>query len=117
MNMMNVESLVEFSTDKYVRVPLENTRGLVRFLCFEPDQDVPCHRHPEADKAFFILKGSGTFTKGSEIIQLAAGNIVKAEAGVFHMWKNGSERLTLLSVLIPSLSYDVAEEAAKMEVP
>jgi hypothetical protein len=45
-----------------------------------------------------------------------SGSIIKAMAGLPHQWKNGSERLVLLSVLIPPSSYKFADEAAKMEV-
>ena len=117
MDVLKIMSLAEFSSDKYTRVPIKNSGGLVRLLCFEPSQEVALHRHPEADEIFYVVTGAAAFTKGKETIQLDAGSIVRAEAGMFHGWKNGSARLILFSVLIPLMSYNVAEQAAKMEFP
>jgi len=64
---------------------------------------------------FYVVSGAAEFTKGEETVRLEAGSIVKAEASLFHGWRNGSARLIMLSVLIPPLSYSVAERAAKME--
>jgi len=115
MDVSKITSLVEFSADKYVRVPIKDSGGLVRLLCFEPSQEVALHRHSEADEVFYVVGGVAEFTKGKETARLEAGSIVKAEAGMFHGWKNGSTRLILFSVLVPLRSYSVAEQAAKME--
>jgi len=115
MDVLKITSLAEFSPDKYVRVPIKNSGGLVRLLCFEPSQEVALHKHSEADEVFYVVTGAAEFTKGKETVRLEAGSIVKAEAGMIHGWKNGSTRLILLSVLIPLVSYNVADQAAKME--
>lgn len=115
MDVANVESLARFSTEKYVRVPVGDTKGLVRLLCFGPRQEVPLHTHPEADEVFYIVKGSGLFTLGDETTRVSAGSLVKAGAGTSHGWKNGFENLVLLSILVPLSSYFVAEQAARME--
>jgi len=115
MDVSKLTSLAEFSPDKYVRVPVKNSGGLVRLLCFEPSQVVALHRHSEADEIFYVVSGAAEFTKGEETARLDTGSIVKAEAGMFHGWKNGSTRLILFSVLIPLVSYNLADQAAKME--
>jgi len=115
MDVLKVKQLAEFSREKYMRVPIKNSGGLVRLLCFEPSQKVALHRHTEADEVFYVTSGAAEFTKGEETVHLEAGSMVKAEAGTFHGWRNGSARLILLSVLIPLVSYSVAEQAAKME--
>jgi len=115
MDVLKITSLAEFSPDKYMRVPIKNSGGLVRLLCFEPSQEVALHRHAEADEIFYMVSGAARFTKGEEAVRLEAGSIVKAEAGMFHGWRNGSTRLILFSVLIPLSSYGAAEQAAKME--
>jgi len=115
MNVLTIKSLAKFSPKKYVKVPLEGSSGLMRLLCFESNQDVALHKHPEADEIFYVIKGTANFTKGKETRQISFGSIVEAEAGTFHGWKNSSNRLILLSVLIPSVSHEAAERAAKME--
>jgi len=115
MEVLKVDSLAEFSSSSYVKVPVPNTNGLVRLLCFEPGQSVAFHRHPDGDEVFYVLRGKADFTVGRETARVEAGSFVKAEAGTFHGWNNGSERLILVSVLIPPSSYGLAERAARME--
>jgi quercetin dioxygenase-like cupin family protein len=101
MKIIKAESLMDFSAGRYRRVPLSNTNGLMRLLCFEPNQSVPLHRHPEADEVFCVLEGQGEISVGGEKVKAKNGFFVKAPAGVLHQWKNGKERLVLISVLIP----------------
>ena len=115
MEILKVDSLSKFSLDKYARVPVPSTSGLVRLLCFEPGQSVAFHRHPDGDEVFYVLTGKADFTVGKETARVEAGGLVRAPAGIFHGWNNGSERLILISVLIPPSSYRLAEQAARME--
>jgi len=115
MDVLKIDSLAEFSSEKYVKVPVQNTSGLVRLLCFEPGQSVALHKHPYGDEIFYVLSGRAELTVDKETARIEAGSWVKAAAGTFHGWKNGSERLILISVLIPPSSYKLAEQAARME--
>jgi len=115
MEISRIDSVAEFSSEKYVKVPLKNTNGLVRLLCFENGQSVALHKHLDADEIFYVLSGKAEFTVGKETAQIEEGSFVKAVAGTFHGWKNGSEKLILISVLIPPSSYKLAEQASKME--
>jgi quercetin dioxygenase-like cupin family protein len=116
MEIVRIDRLSEFSLAKYVKVPVPDTNGLVRLLCFEPGQSVAFHRHPDGDEFFYVLKGKADFTLGKETTRVEAGSFVKATAGIFHGWNNGSERLILISVLIPPSSYRLAEQASRMEL-
>jgi len=115
MDVTKIESLARFSSEKYVKVPISHTKGLMRLLCFEPRQEVPLHRHPEADEVFYAVEGVAAFSAGNETIWVSTGSLVKANAGTPHGWKNGSSNLILFSVLLPISSYPVAERAARME--
>ena len=110
-----VDLVARFTSDKYNKIPVNGAEGLLRLLCFEPGQGVPLHRHPKADEYFFVIRGEGKVTLGSEETHVKSGCIIKAAAGMPHQWKNGPEKLVLLSVLIPPSSYRRADEAAKME--
>jgi quercetin dioxygenase-like cupin family protein len=110
-----VDLIATFTSKEYNKIPIDSAKGLLRLLCFEPDQSVPLHRHPKADEYFFVIRGEGKVTLGSEESDVESGCIIKATAGLPHQWKNGSERLILLSILIPPSSYKSADEAAKME--
>jgi quercetin dioxygenase-like cupin family protein len=107
--------LATFTPNRYNRIPINGAKGLLRLLCFEPNQSVPLHKHPKADEYFFVIRGKGKVTLGKNETDVESGSIIKAAAGVPHQWKNESERLVLLSVLIPPSSYKFADEAAKME--
>jgi quercetin dioxygenase-like cupin family protein len=115
MEILKTDSLAKFSLDKYVRVLIPNTNGLVRLLCFEPGQSVAFHRHPDGDEVLYVVMGKADFTVGKETARVEAGSFVKAAAGSFHGWNNGSERLILISMLVPSSSYNLAEQTARME--
>lgn len=115
--MINRADLIAtFTSNRYNKISINGAKGLLRLLCFEPDQSVPLHRHPKADEYFFVIRGKGKVTLGKEETDVESGYIIKATAGLPHQWKNGSERLVLLSVLIPPSSYKFVDEAAKMEV-
>jgi len=115
MEIINLDSLVRFSPEKYVRAPIRGTEGLVRLLCFEPHQTVPVHRHPDADEIFYVLKGEGEATVGSEQARVRESFFVRAPAGVSHGWRNGESQLVLISCLIRSANYELAEQIARME--
>ena len=110
MDIIKAESLMDFSVSKYRRAPLPNTKGLIRLLCFEPNQKVRLHRHPEADEIFYVLEGQGEISVGAEKRKVRNGSFVKAPAGALHQWKNGKERLVLISVLISPSNYAHAEK-------
>jgi quercetin dioxygenase-like cupin family protein len=115
LNIPRVDLLAVFSPNKYEKVPIDGAKGLLRLLCFEPQQSVPLHVHTRADEYFYVVKGEGRITLGNDEAEAQSGCIVKAPAGVPHQWKNGSKRLILFSVLISTQSYEFADESAKMD--
>jgi quercetin dioxygenase-like cupin family protein len=115
MNIAKAESLATFSSDKYAKIPINGTGGLLRLLCFESGQGVLMHKHPKGDEYFYVIEGKGKITIGEEEAEAGPGSIIKAPSGVPHQWKNGDQRLVLLSILIPFQSYKVADEVAKMQ--
>jgi quercetin dioxygenase-like cupin family protein len=115
MEIIEISSITAFSSDKYNKIPINNTKGLLRLLCFEPSQRVPPHKHPNGDEYFYVIKGRGKVTVGKEEIEVESGILVRAPAGIVHQWKNGLEELVLLSVLIPPACYESADETTKME--
>ena len=116
MEITNLDSLVEFSPEKYVRVPIKGTEGLVRLLCFEPHQTVPLHKHPDADEIFYVIRGEGEITVDAEHANVSQGCLVRAPADVSHCWKNGEKQLVLVSFLIFPSNYELAEHIARMEL-
>ncbi len=115
INSVKVSSLATFSSEKYSRVPVGNTKGLMRLLCFEPGQSVALHTHPKSDECFFVVEGKGKITIDREEQDAESGCIFQAPAGVTHGWKNGAHRLILLSTLIPTSAYDLADDATEQK--
>jgi quercetin dioxygenase-like cupin family protein len=109
-NSMKVNSLATFSS-KYCRVPIKNTKGLIRLLCFGSGQSVALHVHPKSDECFLVLEGKGKITIDQEEQDAEPGSFFQVPAGVAHQWKNGAQNLILLSILIPTSAYDLADEA------
>jgi quercetin dioxygenase-like cupin family protein len=116
LEITRVDEMTMFSSDKYSRILVHNAKGLLRLLCFQEEQSVPLHRHPHADEYFYVIGGKAKVTVGKEHAEVESGSIVKAPAGVPHQWKNGSQELVLLSVLIPLQSYEFADDASEMEL-
>jgi quercetin dioxygenase-like cupin family protein len=115
MEIVKVDSIATFSRDTYNKIPLNSTKGLLRLLCFQPNQHVPPHKHPKGDEYFFVIKGKGKIKIGDEETEAESGTIVRAPANATHQWRNGAEKLILLSVLIPPSCYKLADETVKME--
>lgn len=116
VDSMKISSLAKFSSESYCRVPIENMRGLMRLLCFEPGQSVPLHTHPKSDESFLVVEGRGKITIDQEEQDAESGCIFYVPAGVTHRWKNGTHRLILLSVLIPTSAYDLASQATEQKL-
>jgi len=111
---MKIDSLATFSS-KYCRVPIGNTKGLIRLLCFGPGQSVALHVHPKSDECFLVLEGKGKITIDRQEQDAESGFFLQVPAGVPHQWKNGAKKLILLSILIPTSAYDLADEAVQQK--
>jgi quercetin dioxygenase-like cupin family protein len=84
--------------DKFFKATLwQGEHVMLGINCLEPGQSQPVHAHADADKFYFVLTGSGSFTVGDEVREAASGTVIIAPAGIGHGVRNGSsERLVLL---------------------
>ena len=115
LNALKITSLATFSPEKYCRVPLENTKGLIRLLCFGPGQNVALHSHPKSDEWFLVIEGKGKITIDREELDADSGCIFQAPAGIAHRWQNGGDKLIVLSILTPTSAYELADEAVQQK--
>lgn len=115
LNSLKISSLAAFSPEKYCRVPIENTKGLIRLLCFGPGQDVALHTHPKSDECFLVIEGKGRITIDRAERDADSGCIFQVPAGIAHRWQNGGGRLIVLSILTPTSAYDLADEAVQQK--
>jgi quercetin dioxygenase-like cupin family protein len=75
---------------------------MVGLNCLEPGQTQKTHAHDGADKFYFVLKGSGRFTIGTDEQEAETGALVIAPAGIPHgVTNNSSGRLSLLVAISP----------------
>lgn len=70
---------------------------------FDPGGSTPYHRHHHADEMFFILKGEGRILcDGKEILLRSGDSILVRPQGMHELQNTGTERLYLLSVMVPN---------------
>ncbi len=90
---VNVLDGAEFRDTVVRKVPNLKTEQMgVDTYYFRPGQVLDYHRHPGSDQIFFVIQGEGTFylDDGSSeaSIEVKAGSIVLAPAGVWHKLVN-----------------------------
>ena len=99
----NWQQQVGSKPDKFYKTTMfQVAHVMVGLNCLEPGQTQNAHAHEGADKFYFVLEGSGTFTVGDEERQAQAGTVVAAPAGITHgVINSGTERLSLLVAIAP----------------
>ena len=65
---------------------------LVGLNCLLPGQAQHLHDHPEQEKFYLVLEGSGHFTVGETTQECSAGMLIVAPAGVPHGVENRDRR-------------------------
>lgn len=81
---------------------LQTERLLVGLNTLAKGQEQPLHDHPEQDKFYLVLAGSGRFTVGEHHRNCGPGELILAPAGVQHGVVNeDDELLSFLTVIAP----------------
>ena len=81
---------------------LQSDRLLAGLNVLRPGQQQSIHDHPEQDKFYYVVEGSGRFTVGDATQTCDAGMMILAPAGVPHgVVNDGDERLVFLTVIAP----------------
>jgi mannose-6-phosphate isomerase-like protein (cupin superfamily) len=88
----------------YKHTFLNTSRVLVGINVLAPGQEQPIHDHPDQDKFYFVLEGTGWFTVGDETMLCGPGVLVLAPAGIEHGVHNpGPQRLVFLTTIAPGI--------------
>ena len=109
-NVVDINKLVEFSQKKGLLDTMESRRqvrkGLLEtsnfnivLICLETGQEIPSRPEPYA-VCFYVVNGKGTFTVGTEQVELNRGGLIFAPADEARGIKS-IERLTLLGIQDP----------------
>ena len=102
--LLRPETLARFNTEKMGKSTIfMSERMLVGLNAFEPGQEHALHGHANQDKVYHVLQGSGLFLLEEENIEMDAGAMLVAPAGVPHGVRNtGTDRLVVLVFMAPS---------------
>jgi len=108
MDIKTLDKLAAFQPEKMKKVSLFSTARVMSDLyCMEPGQAQKVHAHDGEDKVYYVLKGQGTVTVGSEESPIAAGQIVIAPAGIPHGLTNGaSGPMEVLVFMAPNAHFE-----------
>ena len=103
MEVRSVADLMHFSDEKMQKIPLfDSPNYFCDLYCLKPGQEQRVHNHPESDKIYFVLRGTGWFHIGGDDRGLSIGETVVARAGQEHGVKNTSaDDLVLLVFMTP----------------
>ena len=102
-HFLNWKDFEGTQADKFFKATVwQGTHLLLGLNCLEPGQSQKVHAHSAADKFYFVLSGTGSFTVGETTRTADAGTIIVAPADVAHgVINEGSERLSLLVGIAP----------------
>jgi len=102
---LNWHDFTGVTSEKFFKNTLwQGEHVMVGINCLEPNQTQPVHAHDGADKFYFVLEGSGSFSVGEEVRIVDSGSVVIAPAGVPHgVTNNSSARLSLLVAIAPGI--------------
>ena len=79
-----------------VKASASQTAGAFELLEYRGPIQPPPHVHREHDEAFFILEGSFTFTLGTDVFDVSAGDLVRVPRGTRHGFSATTEARALL---------------------
>ena len=100
LNTWNFTKLAEFSKTQRIKKDICKTKWFnIVLVCLESGQEIPSRPEPY-DVCFYVIDGSGTFTVGSEQVDLHHGGAIFAPANVARGIIS-SERLTILGIQEP----------------
>ena len=102
--LIQPESLAQFNAAKTGKSTIfMSDRMLVGLNAFEPGQEHALHGHADQDKVYHVLEGNGLFLLEGRDIEMGAGMMLVAPAGIPHGVRNTSDqRLIVLVFMAPA---------------
>ncbi len=103
METRSVDAEVRFSDEKMQKVPLFGSeKYFCDLYCLRKGQAQRIHAHPESDKIYYVIRGSGRIHIAGEERDLGPGEAVVARPGEDHGVRNETdEDLVLLVFMTP----------------
>ena len=102
--LIRPETLAQFNPEKMGKTTIfMSDRMLVGLNAFQPGQEHALHGHADQDKVYHVLRGCGLFLLEGREIEMDAGAMLVAPAGVPHGVRNTSDdQLTVLVIMAPA---------------
>jgi quercetin dioxygenase-like cupin family protein len=98
----DVRRLAAFAPDKMAkRDCFRSERLFVGLNCLTPGQRQNIHQHDDSDKFYLVLSGKARMVVGSERVELSAGGMAWAAAGVAHGIEEALEQSIILVAMAP----------------
>ncbi len=91
MEKINIESIIEFASDRSERKAIFKEEQLdVGLLLYAPGQTTPNHKHSDIDEVFYVISGEGIITINNEKMCLKEKDIIFSPKGEAHEFCNTS---------------------------
>lgn len=102
MEKINIESILEFASDRSARKGIFKEGQLgVGLLLYAPGQTTPDHKHSDIDEVFYVISGEGIITINNEKVPLKEKDIIFSPKGETHGFDNtSSSNWTVLQIKI-----------------
>jgi quercetin dioxygenase-like cupin family protein len=101
MQVKTISDFFQFSPEKMKKNNLfETDNFFCDIYCMVAGQEQKVHEHPESDKIYYILEGSGCFHVDGEERNVSSGNIVFCPKGSKHGVKNNTQEMLIIMVVM-----------------
>lgn len=99
MEIVNVYNYKKFKIGSvFKEVPILTDQTMATILLIDSDSKTTDLNHPQKDRIYYIVKGRGMVTIGSETRNITEGELILIPKGSSHKYTTTTDRLTLISI-------------------
>ncbi|WP_427051899.1 cupin domain-containing protein [Paenibacillus sp. TC-CSREp1] len=109
MSITSLQEVKAYSTERFTKRVLSQPGGGVTFvLHFLPGQQLPVHKHPDADLTLLVVEGKGTLMLDGKEYEIQSEDVVSCGGETefaFHNTSDAEVRLFVVLSKVPEASY------------
>jgi mannose-6-phosphate isomerase-like protein (cupin superfamily) len=99
MEVVDVSKYTSFKKGSVFReVPILTNQTMATILLVDSDSKTTDLNHPQKDRIYYVVKGSGEVTIENEARMITEGELILIPKGKSHKYTTNSHRLTLISI-------------------
>jgi mannose-6-phosphate isomerase-like protein (cupin superfamily) len=99
MEIIDVFNYKQFKVGSvFKEVPIITDQTMATILLIDSSSHTTDLNHPQKDRIYYIVKGSGRVTIGSESRNIKEGELILIPKGSSHKYTTTTSRLTLISI-------------------